>query len=195
MRFIAKTSEDTVLSNWFLHEATGRLSADVSAFLRKHPQYTALIKTPNRLSQAENQKRAILCWLSRGAILFELPLDIEWFEAEISEKDFKDLLVIEDNWWSKRYGSGSNKLSVISNAVNLKKNHLYIKFLLGNIEKIDINLIVIGRKSGPFTIIDGVHRAIAMCIRFFLLKKEEFIPFKVFAGVSQQRCVWQRGRL
>jgi len=195
MRLVKQISEDEVFSRWFINEAKGRLGEDLESFVQRYPHYRAIVEKPNFESEFENRKRAVLCWLSRGAILFQLPLDVVWYQAEISEDDFKSLFVIADNWWSKHYGSGSDKLSTISDEVNLRKDIPYIKSLLENIDEIDPNLIIIGKKNGPFTVIDGVHRAIALYIHFFLLKKEKWTSFDVFIGISQVECIWQRNRV
>jgi len=91
MRLVKQISEDEVFSRWFINEAKGRLGEDLESFVQRYPHYRAIVEKPNFESEFENRKRAVLCWLSRGAILFQLPLDVVWYQAEISEDDFKSL--------------------------------------------------------------------------------------------------------
>jgi hypothetical protein len=191
MHFVEKCPEDLVYSKWFINEAKGRLSKDVERFLCGRPHYRVLIEKPNFQSEYENRRRAILNWVSRGIILFELPLDIEWHVGEISEKEFGNLFVITNNWWSKNYGSGSSRLSVVSENVHMKNQNACIRSMVDDVSCISRDLILIGRKRGPYTIIDGVHRAIALYIHYFLLAKDKFIPFRLFVGVSPTKCIWE----
>jgi hypothetical protein len=192
MNIIRSVSKDLVYSAWLQSELFHRRS-DLSF------DEIELILHPDISDIAQNKKRAELLQTTfgRGPLVNELPDDIIWFEGEIREEDIEKMYVLPVIYWYLDSGK-TFKLTDIPDSlkkgrgVQTQEGPILIDHF-DRIEKIstadysDFGKLILASSSedGPYTIIDGTHRAV------LLYKINRLVSQKVFLGTSSKmtRCV------
>jgi len=203
MKFKNEVSEDEVYSHWFVHEVNGL----------RHSQILALILTNSQLdldvlenlgdddkSKVEKRAQALRIW--RGPIVNKLPSNTIWNLVEINQEDFKALTILKDPSWLPLSKNNSYKLSVIGDTIYSRKEHWletehseaveHIFKMVEAVDQLDKRLILICHdKRGPYTIIDGVNRAIALYVYHFIVSQKKLRSFDVFFGLVPEKNYWQ----
>jgi len=160
------------------------------------PYDKKLIDTPDFNSIEENTQRRQLMFC-RNPILNGIPSDTECAMFEVGKKDIKNIYIIPcRNWFldtgktfelqtafedilhNRGYQDGNGNNQVFDNLNKVNQIIQYWKINL-DVEK-DEKLIIVGNtEEGPFTIIDGTHRAIAF------EKTINSYPWHAFVGISK----------
>jgi hypothetical protein len=120
----------------------------------------------------------------RERIWAPLPTNMEWYKAEVEEKDLERIFVISSNEWSDL--SRSFRVVDISEKVAENTDNEIACEILGltgklreNPESFDRKIIMVGASfEGNFTLIDGNKRAIA------LNKVGKLIGNNIYLGIS-----------
>ncbi len=195
MRIIKETSYDEMIHAWLKSE---------SFRIKEHGVIIdqGLISHPDLSSYSENEKRKE-CMAHRGPILNEIPDDACWKLVEINKSDIDKLYIIPIFDWFLDTGKtfklydalkfiapnrgykgpqGNNQAIDHFNEVNRK-----IEYWKHNQEsQQEEKVIMIGKSdNGPFTIIDGTHRAIAF-------DRVNYYPWQALIGISKSMisCKW-----
>ena len=134
----------------------------------------------------------------RSDIRNPLPADLSWFLAKLEEEDISSLFIIpSDDWKQERVCDPNFKLTTaIKNYSNTpssngKYGDIRAKetVLSSNSNMLDTKLILVSEsKVGPFTILEGNKRAIA------LGQLGKMIGLEIFCGISPRikDYVWAR---
>lgn len=205
MKFIRRATDQEIHHTWLKSERikiereNPNINLKLLHFERKYPN---ILNSPNFEDENENQRRKELLLYRRGKIIRLLPQDIVWHIVKIEQNDIKNLYIIPSFDWFLDTGRTFKLVDVLK---NLSPNRGYyfslefrgpithfnevnriLAFWESNKEaRLDEYLILVSTsKRGPFTIIDGTHRAVAY------LKKEESCKgtffCKAYCGISQK---------
>ncbi len=174
MRLVKDVTQDEVWSHWFRIE--------------RYESYKSL--TGQILDQEVKQ------W--RSDIKRPLPPDIRWHEAVIEQGDMGSLFIISSDDWAhiSRNNFLANSVADNLDAAFSHKDSLRIssdiKQKLSFLESggtLDTRLIIVADKiTGPFTIIEGNRRSVA------LLRRNELVGTVVYIGISRNMTdfCWSR---
>ncbi len=185
MKEIKDTTYDEMIHAWLKSESF-RLTEQGLRFDKK------LIYSPDFLSNSDNEKRRQLLMCRRNGILNKIPRNTEWKIVEISKEDVNNIFIIPvDNWFldtgkTFKLQSAFKEISPSGNHVNVVNHILHHWKTHSDVVK-DETIIMIGiTKNGPFTIIDGTHRAVAF------ERINNGYPWQAFCGISKSmiNCGW-----
>lgn len=191
-----------------------RLAADevIAEFLRSdfhdpvfrnyHTTLRELVESPNLDNAAENAKRKALLFLRHLSLWKEIPVDTEWYEAEVREADLGNVKAFPRAQWRK-LARGNFTITGVIETVRARRRTLDTSFL-AKIAAIGKRLssetpefgavILIGlNEAEPLTILDGNHRLVAaMLATPHGLRKLRFI-----CGFSpaMTKCCWYNTNL
>jgi hypothetical protein len=203
--FGPRVTEDEVFGYWLRYEYDSKPS------IRTEPgfpsQLVHFILNPDYSSREGNFWRYFVLWnYYRGGLLKELPGrdEIDWHSATLDQSDYAELLLIASADW--RYlSNGTCQVSdcatrILNEAQRLTSMPQYssqVKFVFDLISKLgagtstDPTLILVGRRNGPYTVIDGVHRCVALFAYYFAKGNPGFAPHRVYLGVTDRKSPWQ----
>lgn len=186
MRILEPATDDEVYHQWLKSEAHKYGAAD-QATLHE------LLPSPDFNDNSENSRRRALLFATREPLLSSLPDLTKWQRSVLDEQDLQNLYVIKSDDWDEicagyllrnvRYPEGC------SEKTQQKVAHILERVACPGFDRA---LILIGTvASGPFTVLDGNHRALAMTLavrRGTLF--DGGIP--AFLGLSPRMtsCVW-----
>ncbi len=194
MREIESVTYHQMIHAW-LNSENFRLSQQGICFDKK------LVARPDFNSNKENEERRQLM-SGRNPILNKIPTDTEWTMVEVGKEDTKSIYIIPIfNWFldsgktfelQKAFQEISPNRGYRDNVGNQKITHYEevkskLQYWKGhsNVSK-DEKIILVGITSeGPFTIIDGTHRAIAF------ERINNGYPWYAFLGISKGMINYQ----
>jgi len=136
----------------------------------------------------------------RGPILAHLPNDIEWKTGELEVGDFEDLFVIREAGWANTFGANKS-LKEVAGQIRLTQKEtggvnipqiLEIKNAIGMSQFEERMILIAAREAGPYTILDGNHRAVAFQMDADETGSTAHLPTEVILGVSKamRGCAW-----
>ena len=136
----------------------------------------------------------------RGPILAQLPNDIDWSTAELEEGDFGELLVIREAGWANTFGANKS-LKEVAGQIRLTQKEtggvnipqiVEIKDAIGKSQFEERMILIAAREAGPYTILDGNHRAVAFQMEADETGSTAHLPTDVILGVSKsmRSCAW-----
>lgn len=174
LRIVRSVTQDKVWDHWFRIENYGC----------------------SKSLMGESLKRGIEDW--RSDIKSPLPSDIRWHEAVIEQADVSHLFIISSDDWadiSRRTfllrSVAENLNDAFSNKDSLRISSDVQKKLsfLESGGTLDTKLVLVSDKvSGPFTVIEGNRRAVA------LLCLNKLVGTRIYLGISRgiRDYVWSR---
>lgn len=158
-----------------------------------------IIATPDFNNTEHNRLINYLLWVLRKPLLERLPADIIWWEAELEDEDFENILIIRETGWENTFGTNKTMKDVAQaiidrlgdKGVDLPK----IKEIQKNIgsHSFDERLILIGESANaPLTVMEGNHRAVAFQLEKMENGKDNHIPKNILVGISLniRNCAW-----
>lgn len=184
MKILDKVSKDKVYAAWLKSELFKYKEAGIA------PTDEKIIVNPDFANEEENKRREELLLSRRKPIIETLPADITWHEILIQEDDLGKTYIIPVHDWFLDTGKTFQLINVKHNLKHKRGNKLpgrvnEFDHLSSVIEKgqfLDKNsdriIFVSSNASGPFTIIDGVHRACC------LARNDKYADFYGYLGVS-----------
>ena len=196
MEFLRIVTEEEVLGTLLQIEYRTRDLKSQTA-----PSLHPIIERPNFESPAENAARAHVLWTFRAVLLRYLPPPdrVVWWAARLGEDEFRRLFVIREKDWEV-FSARTFRLSVTAERFHgqeagdpTRRQGIQALVQAARSDALDTRLILYaGTKDGPFTILDGNHRATALYIAHFLEERgHPFRPLTVFVGLSPLRITWQ----
>lgn len=194
MNLIRTVSEDEVYVAW--------LQSELYRVKNRLTQTTInIIENPNVKSDEENEKRKNMLFddpFGRSAILGRIPSMI-WKEGRVEAADIDKLYILPVFDWYLDTGKTFQLKEILA---NLKPNRGYfsseLKVPVHHYSQIEVMMkvpknklkgkiiIISTSENGPYTIIDGTHRAAR------LLKKNELFATECFLGTANDLsgCIW-----
>jgi hypothetical protein len=175
-----------IVGYWSRYEYSSRPEFKEFVDSNFEPEDLALIQKRNFENESDNQKRYEM--LRDYRFFMERFDHAKWWKLELEEKDIAKLLVIHDQHWYKLSG-GTLKALDIAKTIDSQKSDLQNdsrifeekrKVLTKINEKVRerSRLVVVGPAKGEvLTVIDGVHRAVRLCLYYFVRKHKHLTKF------------------
>jgi hypothetical protein len=129
-------------------------------------------------------------------LLCQLPSCVEWHFGLLDEHDFTALHVPKNCGWDEFCPSNLLRNVRHPDACSVETRQKIAQLLsVVDAEKFDKTLILIGEQlAGPFTILDGNHRAAAV---FLGTRDRKFsvseIPAYIGVSTEMRQCIWYSG--
>ncbi len=165
-----------------------------------------LIDDPDLTDQGQNEARAALLYRDRAVILKELPDEMSPVWVDIEEADLPKLYILPCFDW---YLDTGGTFRVVDTAVNLAAGREFryqqIRQAIEHLAKVDaiapglanydaastdeVLILIAADRLGPYTIIDGSHRAAALYRNYLTGTK---MPWRGILVVNQAvaECLW-----
>ena len=189
MRWLRRVGSEEVIAAWLKHEYQNR--TDFKAMVDSQiPQYVGVIANPNLGNIAENQARLSIITQYRPFVSSIAAAD--WWVTEIDKVDFTELKLIDSGDWrfiTDETPDPTRAAKKIDKDTNLR-NGIYsrqVSFILNRYKQLSLSsyriVIVCANKEGPFTVVDGVHRTVAMALYHFVRVHEPFAKKEAYAGL------------
>jgi hypothetical protein len=166
-----------------LHRFPGAARAD----------YSALVKNPDINDRYQNWRRRLGLFGVRYPLLAQLPSPLDWHTATLQPGDLEKLRLIRNCGWDDK-APGNQLGRVHFPGAFPESDQKKIAAILKSLSAPDSDktLILIAQATGgPFTILDGNHRATAMMLA---KRKGTFTEadVKAYVGVSPRMpmCIW-----
>ena len=198
MKILSHISKDKVYTSWLQSELY-RKEKDLTK------EEIVIIKNPNFANEGEASKREklLLDKYGRSAILARLPAELEWHESEFEPQDVDKLYILPVFDW---YMDTGETFKVSDTLIHLSDTRGYHLPQLGSAEVLHFQtvnkiiesppedfgevILIASSQDGPYTVIDGTHRSVA------LLKMGKLIGSDCFVGVGNlSQCIWSIERL
>ncbi|HUC88128.1 MAG TPA: hypothetical protein VMR95_03190 [Candidatus Binatia bacterium] len=153
---------------------------------------------PDKSSDAKIIEKMLLSF--RAPILSNLPVDTVWQIGELERNEFKNLLVIRERGWVLTFGNSRKVQDVaiaVSNGVQEQGGVNIpliqdIKKSIGTHPFKERIILISTGEVGPYTIIEGNHRAVAYQQKSLEIGSEKYLPKEVILGTSTSmyKCPW-----
>ncbi len=193
IRLIRHVSEDEVIAEFL------KSDFEKESYGKYHKQLQHIVYKPNLESKDEVAKRHALFSTQHLALWKELPIDTEWYEAELEEADLSRIRVFPRAQWRK-LAQGNFGIQEI--AKHLSKPRFSVDPLFSKItaireclakEKQEMgSVLLIGLdEAGPLIIIDGNHRLVAAVL------EGQMQQLRFLCGFSPKmaQCCWYETNL
>ena len=162
-------------------------------------QYSPTIDNPDLQNPKHNQVINQLLWAFRKPLLEKIPTNIEWWEADLEDKDFENALIIRETDWENTFGN-LKRIKDVSKAISEGIEDKGVGFTM--IREIQKNIgthpfserIIMISESGSSTpsIIEGNHRVLAFQLELIENGTSLHIPKTAIIGTSPniRICPW-----
>jgi len=191
---------------------TKRISEDVAiaefiksdfenaAYHRYHDALRTMVFAPDLEDPGESAKRRALLFLRHRSLWKELPLDTEWYEAEVSTDDLDQIRVFPRAHWRKLARGNFEITRVVEHlrSSQRKKEDPFADKISGirngllQNESTTGSVVLIGlNESEPMTILDGNHRFVAAVLE----GRVDRLRFVCGLSPQMNRCCWYRTNL
>lgn len=196
IRLIRHVTEDEVIAEF--------LKSDFNnpAFSEYHESLRDLVATPDLDDANQNAKRRALLFIRHLSLWKELPVDTEWYEAELTHEDLVNIRAFPRAQWRKP-AHGNFSITNIAEGVRTRHNTLDDQFLSKITDISDLiakenssfgSLILIGlNRNEPLTVLDGNHRLVAA----MLAAPDGLQKLRFMCGLSPRmmECCWYNTNL
>lgn len=190
VRLLHSLREDDVIAE-FLQSDFGH-----QAYRKYHDRLRSLVFQPDLNNYAQCALRRSLFQVRHRALWSELPSDTQWFQAEISAEDLRNIRVFPRAHWTRiargNFGIGRVAERIAANQGSRHAFHTKIAELREAVAEQPLDtgsVILIGlNESSPLTIIDGNHRLVAAVLE----GKLENLRFICGFSPSMSQCCWYR---
>jgi O-antigen/teichoic acid export membrane protein len=194
IRLIRRISEDDAIAEFLKSEFEN------AAYRKYHQSLRPIVFTPDAEDQSEAAKRRALLFLRHRALWKELPLDTEWYEAQVSVSDLARVRVFPRAQWRK-LARGNFGITEVVERMQRREKASADPFLV-KISEIRLELsqpdsnpgsvLLIGlNETEPLTILDGNHRFVAAVLE----GRVDRLRFVCGLSPSMARCCWYKTNL
>ena len=189
MKWLRKVATDEAFGEWLRHEYQNR--SNMKAFIESnYPRYVQAIVNPDFGNSRENEIRfGILLQIRQWVPSIK---SADWWVAEYDITDLATFKLINSGDW--RFLSGGT-LNAIHTATNLENDPAHrrgvhgaqVNSILDNSEKLAKTTskvtIMADSRTGPFTVVDGVHRTVAAALHYKVRRAEAFPTKEAYFGL------------
>jgi O-antigen/teichoic acid export membrane protein len=190
IRLIRQITEDEVIAEFL------RSDFENPAYGAYHENLATIVYSPNFSNQSESATRRALLFLRHRSLWKEIPLDTEWYEAELRTPDMDAIRAFPRAQWRK-LARGNFRLNEIVQQVrnqqhagdpfSRKIREVRSRLLLD--ESMPGSVLLIGvNEREPLTVIDGNHRLVAAILE----GKADRLRFLCGLSPRMRRCCWYR---
>jgi O-antigen/teichoic acid export membrane protein len=196
IRLIRRISEDAAIAEFLKSDFHG------PAFRAYQKSLSGIVKSPDCGNPDENAKRRALLFLRHLYLWKEIPLETEWYEAEITTENLANVRMFPRAQWRK-VANGRFSTLEIAEGMRKRQDRLDTAFVtkiqaIGrrfDVEDPELGaVLLIGvNETEPLTVLDGNHRLMAAMLRSpGATQKLRFI-----CGLSPRmtECCWYRTNL
>lgn len=154
--------------------------------------YDTLVKGKDFINEGNNRIRKSLLWQWRLPLLQRLPFqDIHWYLACPEPNEFDNFLIIKEIGWVTTFGT-TKRLEDVAKAIRNGLRDQGVGFdIIDSIKKnigshpFEEKLILISTTiNGPYTVIEGNHRAVAFQIKLQEDNNDSHLPKEVILGIA-----------
>ena len=193
-RLIRRISENEVISEFIKSDFQN------SAYQRYHQTLRTMVFSPDLEDQKESAKRRALLFLRHRSLWKELPLDTEWYEAEVSEADLDQIRVFPRAQWRKIASGNFEVKKVVERMRSWQRDSADpfvekisdIRHGLSQRESNTGSIVLIGlNETEPLTILDGNHRFVAAVLE----GRVDRLRFVCGLSPRMTRCCWYKTNL
>ncbi len=203
MVLLEQVSFDLVVAHWLKAELSSpRFRPRVLQALKQFDLCPRALERPSLTSRRENFLRQQALALHRGDIWGTFPCDSRWWRGTITQREFRNLRVINYPTWTLLSGNSGllsetaatiagEKIPAKARGRWAQEAHAVITNVREirdrmNMVEIQAQFILMGRPRGKtWTILEGNKRAAALYLRCFLAKIEPFPPsLEVLVGLT-----------
>jgi O-antigen/teichoic acid export membrane protein len=191
-RLIRRISEDEVIAEFLKSEFEN------PAYGEYHATLQGIVYHPDLENVAECSTRRALLALRHRALWTELPLDTQWYEAEIRTANLDQIRVFPRAQWT-RMARGNFSITKVAERIRRRSDE---DPFVGKISEIRQTLaekslttgsvILIGvNEFDPLTVLDGNHRFVAGVLE----GKLERLKFVCGLSANMTQCCWYKTNL
>ena len=154
-------------------------------------KYNEIVVNGDLTNGEQNRMRKWLLRKARFIIFQGIPSDTVWSLCEIDADQFCELRIIREINWENTFRPAKKLKDV---AVKIQAGITDSRIDLGLIEKIKQNIgkhdfeekiiCISSGLDGPFTLIEGNHRAVAFQLKCLETGDKSHLPEEVIAGIS-----------
>ena len=193
-RLIRRISENEVISEFIKSDFQN------VAYQRYHQTLRTMVFAPDLEDQKESAKRRALLFLRHRSLWKELPLDTEWYEAEVSEADLDQIRVFPRAQWRKIASGNFEVKKVVERMRSWQRDSADpfvekisdIRHGLSQRESNTGSIVLIGlNETEPLTILDGNHRFVAAVLE----GRVDRLRFVCGLSPRMTRCCWYKTNL
>jgi hypothetical protein len=133
-----------------------------------------LVRRPDTSNPRENVRRARLLAVYRGwgrnhYLFAGFPADVQWFAVLLHANDVADLRYIRQDGWDSRSVADGAEVVKVGGILARPESTEKIRAIAAQIEKGTFEsrqplIVVANDPAGPFTLLDGHHRATALAL-------------------------------
>ncbi|HEY0794363.1 MAG TPA: hypothetical protein VGD64_01145 [Acidisarcina sp.] len=191
IRLVRRISEDEVISEFL------KSDFDNLAYRKYQQSLRTLVFSPDFGNKLEAAKRRALLFLRHRSLWKEIPVETEWYEAQLSEVDLQQIRVFPRAQWRK-LARGNFALNQVVERFRARQERSKDPFV-AKIAGIRLGLSRSGSNSGsvvligvnenePLTILDGNHRFVAAVLE----GKLDRLRFICGLSPRMTRCCWYK---
>lgn len=194
IRLIRRISEDEVIAEFL------RSDFEDTAYRKYHQTLRPIVFQPNMQDENESAMRRALLFLRHRSLWKELPMETEWFEAEVGQSNLGQIHVFPRAQWRKLARGNFVATDVIKRLGRMRPEEKIPKDpFLAKLATMRSNfseggsmpgsVVLIGlSEKGPLTILDGNHRLIAAALE----GKVHTLRFVCGLSPKMIQCCWYR---
>ena len=154
-------------------------------------KFKHLIENPDFSNSEHNRLRRELLWAWRRPLLQRLPNNISWFLASLDEGDFSELFIIREIGWETTFGN-TKKLKDVATAIldGIEDKGVGFDLIEAIKKQIGVQpfreklLVISTNLQGPYTVVEGNHRAVAFHKQLIETNNASHLPKEVYLGTS-----------
>ena len=170
---------------------------DHAAYGKYRSSLAAMVFSPNLGNKLESAKRRALLFLRHRSLWKELPVETEWYEAQLSEADLEQIRVFPRAQWRKLARGNFAVPEIVESIRKLQEaraNPFVAKIAgirqgLPQLEASSGAVVLIGlNEKEPLTILDGNHRFVAAVLEGRL----DRLRFVCGLSPKMTRCCWYK---
>jgi O-antigen/teichoic acid export membrane protein len=194
IRLVRRISEDEVIAEFI------KSDFENPAYRKYHETLRSIVYAPDLESQSESAKRRALLFLRHRSLWKELPLETEWYEAELSEADLDQIRVFPRAQWRK-VAHGNFAITKVVERMRdwrqpsedpfaMKIANIRNGLLQDDSDSGSVLLIGLNERE-PLTVLDGNHRFVAAVLE----GRVDRLRFVCGLSPRMNRCCWYRTNL
>ncbi|MEK7107063.1 MAG: hypothetical protein AAB899_02650 [Patescibacteria group bacterium] len=166
-------------------------------------QFNEIVTNPDISNWEQNYWRKELLWRLRAPLLAQLPFNIQWHVIGLDAGEFEHIRVIREHGWNRTFGERKNLMEV---AEAVQKNLpdewgvnfpqiLDMKNNVGRTEFKERIILISSGLTGPYTVLEGNHRAVAFALKKLESEQINHVPKQYILGISptMSSAYWLNG--
>jgi len=191
VRLLRRISEDDAIAEFIKSDFGDQ------TYRKYHQSLRNIVLAPRLDDEQETAQRRALLFLRHYHLWRELPKDTEWYEAEVTSENLKQIRVFPRAHWRKLNG-GNFDLTQVVERIRIRQVAMKdpfdtkianLRHKLSQEEKNAGSIVLIGiDASSPMTVLDGNHRLVSALIE----GRIDRLTFICGLSPSMTKCCWYK---